>query len=149
GAQVDMHHASELGLRSEQAPGDEAQNLGKKMEPFWSFLDALAQDPFKRDEQGTAVAISQDILKAGSAQIAEVFYQLGTEADGCQDFGTAYHYLNIATQVRPETQKYTEAFGHITEKVQEQWRQADVYSHQGNYAEAIALRQKILPVWES
>jgi len=41
GAQVDMHHASELGLRSEQAPGDEAQILGKKLEPFWSFLDAL------------------------------------------------------------------------------------------------------------
>ena len=36
-----MHHASELGRRSEWAPGDEAQILGKKMEPFWSFLDAL------------------------------------------------------------------------------------------------------------
>ena len=41
GAQVDMPHESELGLRSERAPGDEAQILGKKMETFWSFLDAL------------------------------------------------------------------------------------------------------------
>jgi hypothetical protein len=36
-----MPHESELGLRSERTPGDEAQILGKKMETFWSFLDAL------------------------------------------------------------------------------------------------------------
>jgi integrase/recombinase XerD len=41
GVQVDMHHASALGLRLERAPGAEVQILGKKIEPFWSFLDAL------------------------------------------------------------------------------------------------------------
>ena len=52
GVQVDMHHASALGLRLERAPGAEVQILGKKIEPFWSFLDALNQ---KRDNDCCAL----------------------------------------------------------------------------------------------
>ena len=39
---MDMHHESALGPRPKRASGDEAQILGKKIEPFWPFLDALS-----------------------------------------------------------------------------------------------------------
>jgi hypothetical protein len=41
-AQVPMHHESESGPRPEREPRDEVHILGKKIEPFWPFLDALA-----------------------------------------------------------------------------------------------------------
>jgi hypothetical protein len=40
-AQVPMHHESESGPRPEREPRDEVHILGKKIEPFWPFLDAL------------------------------------------------------------------------------------------------------------
>jgi hypothetical protein len=38
---VAMHHKSEWGPKSKGAPGGEAQILGKKIEPFSTFLDGL------------------------------------------------------------------------------------------------------------
>jgi tetratricopeptide (TPR) repeat protein len=108
-----------------------------------------AEDALKRGESGNAEVIYQGILEVGGEQLAEASYQLGTLADGRRDFEAAYRYLNLAMQVRPKATKYTEAFDNVAEKVQHQWRQADIHSDQGNHDEAIALRRKILPLWET
>jgi hypothetical protein len=42
-AQVAMHHESESGPRPEREPRDAGHILGKKIEPFWPFLDALVE----------------------------------------------------------------------------------------------------------
>ena len=40
-AQEDMHHEIESGPRPKRELGDEVHILGKKMDPFWPFLDGL------------------------------------------------------------------------------------------------------------
>jgi tetratricopeptide (TPR) repeat protein len=110
---------------------------------------AQAEDALRRDKPDVAETIYQEILAASSEYIAEAYYQIGALADGRQDVAAAYYYFNLARQVRPHAQKYTDVFGRVSEKVRDQWRQADMYSNQGKHAEAIALRQKILPLWES
>jgi hypothetical protein len=47
-AQVAMHHESEPGPRPEREPRNEVHILGKKIEPFWPFLDGLFQESTTR-----------------------------------------------------------------------------------------------------